>query len=76
MTRIPAGYERTHALCHAAYAWHSGQWSRTYRIACRLNRRLAQQGMTHPLDTPPASQGLSDWANELVVSNTLHVGTR
>ncbi len=53
MTRIPAGYEMTHALCHAAYAWHSGQGSRVYRIACRLNRRLVREGMERPLDTKP-----------------------
>lgn len=53
MTRIPAGYEKTHALCHAAYAWHGGQTSRVYRIACRLNLRLRREGMARPLDTLP-----------------------
>lgn len=42
----------THAICHFAADYHSGQASRGYKLLCRAIRRANRQGCMRPLDVP------------------------
>lgn len=45
------------AVCHVANDYHSGQWSRGYRLLCACLRFLARHGCENPIDmTLPAAQ--------------------
>ena len=41
-----------HALCHFCNDYHSGQWSRGYRILCRSLDWLKTHGLDRPIDIP------------------------
>lgn len=38
------------AIAHVGNDYHSGQWSRGYRLMCRATRRLQKAGLMRPLD--------------------------
>lgn len=38
------------ALVHVTHDWHSGQWSRGYRLLCLSQRALARRSYNRPLD--------------------------
>jgi hypothetical protein len=48
-----------HAVLNFASDYHSGQWSRGYRLLCRSFEAARRYGMHHPLDygmTPKAQE--------------------
>lgn len=57
---------RLHALIHFANDYHSGQWSRGYRILSRAFRAAKRCGMHRPLDygMVPAAQEIYDHLRE------------
>jgi hypothetical protein len=56
---------RMHTICHFANDWHSGQWSRGYRLLCRTQRWLARHRVTRPLDARMSKQQKALYAHLL-----------
>ena len=42
--------ERLYALRYLASAYHSGQWSRGYKILCDIERAFKHRCISNPLD--------------------------
>jgi len=51
------------ALYNIACDWHSGQWSRGYRLLCHARRLLERRGIN--LETPADPGYLADWGSRL-----------
>jgi hypothetical protein len=43
-------FDLIHAIAYLTSNYHSGQWSRGYRLWCRAKIWLARHGVDHPLD--------------------------
>lgn len=41
---------KLYTICRLSADWHSGQWSRVYRIGCRAHKLLQRRGISRPLD--------------------------
>lgn len=53
--------EQLIALAHVANDYHSGQWSRGYRLLCHTLRVLRLRGFERPIDLAPDAGLYTDY---------------